>query len=97
MRLILGIIALLPAVLTLWCAASYLSTKPQLIETRAELNHLPATGQPLSERDVAPYVSRMRQSGSNWGYAALMAGASALAAFAGLIATKGSKENTPEP
>jgi hypothetical protein len=85
MRILLVLVLLLTTLLTLWCAAGYFFTPAQQIETRAELQQGQATQRPLSDADIATHVSRIGQQGRNWGVAAVLAGASALAVFAALV------------
>lgn len=86
MRILLGIVLVLTTATALWCGAGYIGAKPQQIETRAELRQVRVTGQPISEQDIAVHVSRIGRQGRNWGIAAGMAGTSAFAALACLIA-----------
>ena len=86
MRILLAIVFVLTTATALWCAAGYVSAKPQQIETRAELLQTRANGRPISDQDIEVHVSRIGHQGTNLGIAAVMAGAAALGAIACLIA-----------
>jgi hypothetical protein len=85
MRLLLVLALLVTALLTLWCAAGYYGAPIQQIETRAELQQSQASGQPLSNAEIAAHVARVGQQGRNWGFATLAAFASAGLSLAALI------------
>jgi hypothetical protein len=92
MRILLAIVLVLTIATALWCAAGYVSAKPQQIETRAELLQARETGLPISNQDIGVHVARIGHHGTNWGIAAGMASAAALGALACLIATFKSTE-----
>lgn len=83
MRILLGLVLLLTALLTLWCASQYVGAQAQQIDTRAELSQSQITR--LSDNEIAVHVSRMGRMGRNWAIATLLAGASAVAVFAAMI------------
>ena len=83
MRILLVIVLLLTVLLTLWCAAGFFGAPAQQIEMRAELSQSQATH--LSDADIAVHVSRLGRQARHSGFAAVLAGASALAALAALI------------
>lgn len=83
MRKLLAMLWFLTIILTLWCSGEHLAAPGLQIETKAELSQSQATQ--LSDADIDRHVSRVGRQGRNSRFAALLAGASAVAALAALI------------
>ena len=84
MRTLLAIAVALATAITVWSAAGYFGAAGQQIETGAELRKSQASGQAVTDAEIAIHVSRIGRQGRNWGIAALMSAAIAVVSLMAL-------------